>query len=71
MRDVHLGSLEREEAEAAFSRYVLYLESTIVVLNIDYSPRENINLYVYVRPSHPHQKLLGVSLHFQSERESQ
>ena len=33
----HLGSPEREEAALAFSRYVLYLESTIVVLNIDYS----------------------------------
>ena len=68
---MYLGSLEREEAEAAFSRYVLYLESTIVGLNIDYSPRDNISLYVYVRLSHPNQKLLGVSLYFQNETESQ
>ena len=34
---VYMGSPEREEATVSFasSRYVLYLESTIVVLNID------------------------------------
>lgn len=60
---VYMGSPEREEAtffcflalrqkKVASPRYVLYLESTIVVLNIDCSSRDAIYLYVYVGPSH-------------------
>jgi DNA invertase Pin-like site-specific DNA recombinase len=49
---VHMGSPEREEAcSFASSRYVLYLESTIVVLHIDRLSRDTIHLYGYMRPS--------------------
>ena len=34
------------------SRYVLYLESTRFILNADRSSRDDIHLYVYVRPLH-------------------
>jgi hypothetical protein len=68
MRDMHLGSLEREEVEAAFSRYVLYLELTIVVLNIDYSPRDNTSLYVYVRISPEPKAIRSIALFLERNR---